>query len=131
VLIQIAIPSRTDVVEYQRLQNQVFELIGRINGKFSKKIVNSHRITKTSLGSLDYSPVQFIYNSVKFSELVALYRIADVCLITSARDGMNLVACEYIASQIGKYGVLVLSEFAGCAQSLNGKNIVGNKCPNY
>ena len=76
---------------------------------------------KTSLGSLEYSPVQFLYNSVNFTELVALYRIADVCLVTSARDGMNLVACEYIASQIGKHGVLVLSEFAGCSQSLNGK----------
>ena len=52
--------------------------------------------------------------------MVALYRIADVCLVTSIRDGMNLVACEYIASQIGKYGVLILSEFAGSAQSLNG-----------
>lgn len=70
---------------------------------------------------MSYSPVQFIYNSVNFTELVALYRIADVCLVTSTRDGMNLVAFEYIASQICKHGVLVLSEFAGCAQSLNGK----------
>lgn len=71
---------------------------------------------------MNYSPIQFIYNSVGFPELVALYRIADVCLVTSTRDGMNLVACEYIASQIGKHGVLILSEFAGCAQSLNGNS---------
>lgn len=83
--------------------------------------INQLNYLKTFLGSLNYSPVQFLYNSVNFTELVSLYRIADVCLITSARDGMNLVACEYIASQIGKHGVLILSEFAGCAQSLNGK----------
>lgn len=75
------------------------------------------------LGSLNYSPVQLIYNSVNFTELVALYRIADVCLVTSTRDGMNLVAFEYIATQVGKHGCLILSEFAGCAQSLNGKLI--------
>jgi trehalose-6-phosphate synthase len=73
------------------------------------------------LGTLDYSPVQFIHNSVSFDELVALYHLADVCLITSTRDGMNLVAYEYIASQKHKCGVLILSEFAGAAQSLNGK----------
>lgn len=89
-------------------------------------IIMIMHFTKISLGSLEYSPVQFLYNSVNFTELVALYRVADVCLVTSARDGMNLVACEYIATQIGKHGVLVLSEFAGCAQSLNGKNTRNN-----
>lgn len=68
-----------------------------------------------------YSPVQFIYNSVNFNELVALYRLADICLVTSTRDGMNLVAYEYVATQTDKHGVLILSEFAGAAQSLNGK----------
>lgn len=77
------------------------------------------------LGTPNYSPVQFIYNSVNFNQLVALYRIADVCLITSTRDGMNLVAYEYIASQKDKNGILVLSEFAGAAQSLNGKRRIG------
>lgn len=62
-----------------------------------------------------------MYNSVNFNQLVALYRVADVCLITSTRDGMNLVAYEYIASQKDKHGILILSEFAGAAQSLNGK----------
>ena len=124
-MIQIAIPSRTDVPEYQKLQNQVFELVGRINGKFSKsRLFQSVKRVKI-LGNLNYSPVQFIYNAVNFTELVALYRIADVCLVTSTRDGMNLVACEYIASQMGKCGVLILSEFAGSAQSLNG-NINAN-----
>lgn len=78
------------------------------------------------LGSLLYSPIQFIYNSVNFPDLVALYRIADICLVTSTRDGMNLVACEYIASQIEKYGILILSEFAGSSQSLNGKRNILN-----
>lgn len=77
-------------------------------------------MSKTFLGNLNYYPIQFVYNSVSFNELVSLYRIADVCLVTSTRDGMNLVACEYIATQIKRHGVLILSEFAGCAQSLNG-----------
>ena len=72
------------------------------------------------IGTPNYSPVQFMYNSVNFNQLVALYRVADVCLITSTRDGMNLVAYEYIASQKDKNGILILSEFAGAAQSLNG-----------
>lgn len=61
---------------------------------------------------------------MSFHELVALYRIADVCLVTSTRDGMNLVAYEYIATQQEKHGVLILSEFAGAAQSLKGSSIL-------
>lgn len=107
--------------EYQNLQNQVFELVGRINGKFSTIKYYTYLFLTTIIGTLDYAPVQFIHNSVRFEELVALYHIADVCLITSTRDGMNLVAYEYIASQKQKFGVLILSEFAGAAQSLNGR----------
>jgi len=58
--------------------------------------------------------------SVNFEELVALYTLADVCLVTSTRDGMNLVSYEYICCQQENHGVLILSEFAGAAQSLNG-----------
>eukprot|EP00742_Colponemidia_sp_Colp-10_P008523 GILJ01009236.1.p1 GENE.GILJ01009236.1~~GILJ01009236.1.p1 ORF type:complete len:841 (-),score=141.00 GILJ01009236.1:472-2994(-) len=103
VLIQLAVPSRTDVPEYQKLKCQVHEMVGRINGKY---------------GSLDRVPIHYLDQSLNFEKLVALYSVADVCFISSLRDGMNLVAYEYVASQKEKHGVLILSEFAGAAQSL-------------
>jgi len=65
-----------------------------------------------------------MHQSVSFDELTALYATSDVCLVSSTRDGMNLVSYEYIASQQKRHGVMVLSEFAGAAQSLNGSIIV-------
>ncbi|KAJ2742420.1 Trehalose-6-P synthase/phosphatase complex synthase subunit [Coemansia sp. BCRC 34301] len=109
VLVQVAVPSRGDVEEYRQLIGSVNELVGRINGRF---------------GTIEYTPIHFLHRSVGFSELVALYAVADVCLITSTRDGMNLVSYEYVASQAQRHGVLVLSEFAGAAQSLDGAIIV-------
>ncbi|KAJ3108898.1 Trehalose-6-P synthase/phosphatase complex synthase subunit [Phlyctochytrium bullatum] len=109
VLIQVAVPSRQDVEEYQHLQMVVNELVGRINGRF---------------GSVEFTPIHYIHKSVNFEELVSLYAIADACLVSSTRDGMNLVSYEYIACQQEKHGVLILSEFAGAAQSLNGSIIV-------
>lgn len=105
VLVQIAVPSRTEVEEYKKLSSQTHELVGRINGKF---------------GSVDYSPIVFINQSVNFHDLVALYSVADVCVVSSIRDGMNLVSYEYVMCQRERHGVLVLSEFAGSAQSLSG-----------
>jgi trehalose 6-phosphate synthase len=69
-------------------------------------------------------PIHFMHKSVNFDELIALYAVSDVCVVSSTRDGMNLVAYEYIATQQERHGVLVLSEFAGAAQSLNGSIIV-------
>ena len=109
VLVQVAVPSRTDVEKYQNLRSNVNELVGSINGKF---------------GTIDFMPIHFINKSVPFEEMVALYMIADVCIVSSTRDGMNLVSYEYIVSQQNNHGVLVLSEFAGAAQSLNGSIIV-------
>ncbi|KXS18463.1 glycosyltransferase family 20 protein, partial [Gonapodya prolifera JEL478] len=109
VLVQVAVPSRQDVEEYANLRSKVNELVGRVNGKF---------------GTVTYQPIHFLHRSVDFTELVALYAMADACLVTSSRDGMNLVSCEYIASQSPKAGVLILSEFAGAAQSLNGAIVV-------
>ncbi|KAJ3085341.1 Trehalose-6-P synthase/phosphatase complex synthase subunit [Quaeritorhiza haematococci] len=109
VLVQVAVPSRQDVGEYQHLQTVVNELVGRINGRF---------------GTVEYMPIHFMHKSVNFEELVALYAVADACIVSSSRDGMNLVSYEYIACQQKKHGVLVLSEFAGAAQSLNGSIIV-------
>lgn len=76
VLVQVAVPSRQDVEEYQNLRAMVNELVGRINGRF---------------GTVDWMPIHFMHRSVPFSELTALYTVSDACLITSTRDGMNLV----------------------------------------
>lgn len=110
-LVQVAVPSRQDVEEYQNLRTVVQELVGSINGKF---------------GTVDYVPIRYMHSSIDFNELLATYAVSDVCFVTSTRDGMNLVAYEYIASQTSKEmkGVLVLSEFAGSAQSLNGSILV-------
>jgi trehalose 6-phosphate synthase len=69
-------------------------------------------------------PIHFIHKSVSFEELIALYAASDVCVVSSTRDGMNLVAFEYIATQESRKGVLILSEFAGAAQSLNGSIVM-------
>ena len=69
-------------------------------------------------------PIHFLHQSVSFDELTALYAVSDVCLVSSTRDGMNLVSYEYIATQAKRHGVMILSEFAGAAQSLNGSLIV-------
>ncbi|KAJ3282105.1 Trehalose-6-P synthase/phosphatase complex synthase subunit [Rhizoclosmatium sp. JEL0117] len=109
VLIQIAVPSREDVLEYQNLDRVVNGLVGKVNGRY---------------GSVEFVPIHYVHKGVGFEELVALYAVADVCVVSSTRDGMNLVSYEYIASQEGQCGVLVLSEFCGAAQSLNGAIIV-------
>ncbi|RDL31794.1 Trehalose-6-phosphate synthase [Venustampulla echinocandica] len=109
VLVQVAVPSRQDVEEYQNLRAVVNELVGRINGKF---------------GTVEFMPIHFLHQSVPFDELTALYAVSDACMVSSTRDGMNLVSYEYIASQRARHGVMILSEFTGAAQSLNGALIV-------
>lgn len=109
VLVQLAVPSRQDVEEYQNLRATVNELVGRINGRF---------------GTVEFMPIHFMHKSLAFDELCALYAVSDVCLVSSTRDGMNLVSYEYIACQQAKQGVMILSEFAGAAQSLNGSIVV-------
>lgn len=109
VLVQVAVPSRGDVEEYQSLRATVNELVGRINGKF---------------GTVEFVPIHFMHKSIPFDELISLYKVSDACLVSSTRDGMNLVSYEYIACQKENNGVLILSEFAGAAQSLNGAIII-------
>ncbi|CAI4037362.1 hypothetical protein SMKI_02G2360 [Saccharomyces mikatae IFO 1815] len=109
VLVQVAVPSRGDVEEYQYLRSVVNELVGRINGQF---------------GTVEFVPIHFMHKSIPFEELISLYAVSDVCLVSSTRDGMNLVSYEYIACQEEKKGSLILSEFTGAAQSLNGAIIV-------
>lgn len=109
VMVQIAVPSRTDVLEYQTLYSHITELAGRINAKY---------------GNIEYTPLVYRFCSVAPDELLSLYAMSDVCLVTSLRDGMNLVAYEYIACQAENYGQLVISEFAGAAQSMKGCIVV-------
>ncbi len=102
-LIQIAVPSRQQVAEYQALKREIDELVGRINGRFG-----------TSL----WTPIRYIHRSIPASRLSALYRDAAVALVTPLRDGMNLVAKEFVASQTEDPGVLVLSRMAGAAETM-------------
>eukprot|EP01060_Flectonema_neradi_P038252 TRINITY_DN7986_c0_g1_i1.p1 TRINITY_DN7986_c0_g1~~TRINITY_DN7986_c0_g1_i1.p1 ORF type:complete len:723 (+),score=93.85 TRINITY_DN7986_c0_g1_i1:105-2273(+) len=102
-LVQIAVPSRDTVQSYQELRKEVEALVGRINAKYS---------------TISYSAVHYKYDSVPFTDLVALYSIADVFLVTSLRDGMNVTCQEYVACQEQNKGVLILSEFAGAARCL-------------
>ena len=102
-LVQIVVPSRTKVRSYQQSRKELDEIVGRINGEFAT--VNSN-------------PIHYLYRSVEQQQLVALYRAADVMLVTPLRDGMNLVAKEFVASRPDEDGVLVLSEFAGAAAEL-------------
>ncbi len=103
--VQIAVPSREDVEEYQTMRAEIEWLVGRING---------------DLGEVGRPPIHYLYRSVSFDELVAYYRAADVMLVTPLRDGMNLVAKEYVATRHDDTGSLVLSEFAGAAEALTG-----------
>ena len=75
-------------------------------------------------GTIEYTPIHFMHQTVDFSELLALYAVSDVCIVASTRDGMNLVSFEYIACQQKRHGSMILSEFAGSAQSLDGSIIV-------
>ncbi len=103
VLVQIAEPSRDDVPGYREIRDEVERLVGAINGDF---------------GRLDGTAVKYLHQSQCFEELVALYQAADVMLVTPFRDGMNLVAKEYVAARGDRPGTLVLSEFAGAAHEL-------------
>ncbi len=103
VMIQIAVPTREAIGGYRDQKSEVEQLVGEINGLYGKR---------------GRTPVQYIYNSVSPAELGALYRLADVAFVSPIRDGLNLVAKEYVACRDDGGGVLVLSEFAGAASEL-------------
>lgn len=110
VLWQLAVPSRSNLPSYKALRDTVERQVGRING---------------AMQTLDGpSPIQYFYRSISTEELTALYLLADVMLVTSLRDGMNLVAKEYIATRRDDTGALILSEFAGAAAELEEALIV-------
>ena len=102
-LILITAPSREEVAEYIALKNDVENLVGHVNGK---------------LGKIGWVPIWFMCQTFNFKELVSLYKVADVLLVTPIRDGMNLVVKEYIAAKTDYKGAIVLSETAGAASEL-------------
>ena len=103
VLVMVVVPSRIGVREYDLMKRQIEEMVGKINGRF---------------GRVDWTPVIYQYRHVPFKSLVALYAASEICLVTPLRDGMNLVAKEYIATREDGSGVLILSEMAGSAKEL-------------
>ncbi len=109
--VQVIIPSRTEVPKYQALKKQIDQLIGEINGQFTQP---------------GWVPIHYIYRSLSKKELLAFYRMSEVALVTSVRDGMNLVSKEYIAANVDERGVLVLSEFAGAASQLQKEALLIN-----
>ena len=111
VMVQVAVPSRESVDDYAELRAYVERLSGRINGQY---------------GRPGRAALHYLYRSLPFEELAAYYRMADVMMVTPLRDGMNLVAKEYIAAKVGDDGVLVLSEFAGAAHELGGGALLVN-----
>ena len=103
VYILVIVPSREKVGQYAMLKKHVDEQVGRINSQY---------------GTLDWMPIRYIYRHLTFQELVALYYKADVALVTPLRDGMNLIAKEYLAAKANDQGVLVLGDMAGAAKEL-------------
>ena len=106
-LMMVCVPAAQGMAIYEELLSQIEQTVGRINGQFSE---------------LGWTPVQFFFRALPFEELVAYYTVADVMWITPLRDGLNLVAKEYVATPglTDGSGVLVLSEFAGAAAELRG-----------
>ena len=102
-LVMLAVPSRSEVQKYQQLKCEVDELVGRINGKYS---------------TVSWNPVWYYYRSLPFRNLIDLYTSSHIALVTPVRDGMNLVAKEFVATRTQKDGVLILSEMAGAAREL-------------
>lgn len=110
VLVMVVVPSRIGVDQYELMKRQVEECVGRINGEF---------------GSVSWTPVIYQFRSLPRNSLLALYRMSDAALVTPLRDGMNLIAKEYVATRTDQTGVLILSEMAGAVKEM-GEAIVIN-----
>lgn len=101
--VQVAAPSRTEVREYRRMGRIIDEAVGRVNGRYAEEA---------------WSPITYFCRALPRHELVAYYMAADIALVTPLRDGMNLIAKEYVASRSDGGGALILSEFAGAAEEM-------------
>lgn len=105
----VATPSRTDIEAYKRLEEDMLEAVHRINDRY---------------GTDNWTPIVLVHENVSAEVLAGAYRAADLCLVSSLQDGMNLVAKEFIACQVEERGVLVLSRFAGAAEEIDGAILI-------
>ncbi|HJT71264.1 MAG TPA: trehalose-6-phosphate synthase, partial [Terriglobales bacterium] len=110
-LLQVVVPSREDIREYKELRREVELLVSQINGEFTEA---------------GWVPIHYMHRNLSRKHLLSYYRAADIALITSLKDGMNLVAKEFCAAQIDEQGVVVISEFAGAAAELRHGALVVN-----
>ena len=102
-MVMLCVPSRSHVPQYKKLKRDTDEIVGRINGKFA---------------TVNWTPIWYYYREMSFEDLIELYMISDIAMITPVRDGMNLVAKEFVATRVDADGVLILSEMAGAAKEL-------------
>ena len=102
-LVMLTVPSRSDVPEYKKLKKETDETVGRINGKHA---------------TVNWTPIWYYYRAMDFEDLIDLYMTSDIAMISPVRDGMNLVAKEFIATRVNLDGVLILSEMAGASKEL-------------
>lgn len=110
-LLQVVVPSRYQIPEYQSLKDRIERLVGEINGHFAR---------------VDWIPIHYFFRSLDREELVAHYRAADIVLITSLKDGMNLIAKEYCAANVENNGIVILSEFAGATSEMQDAALLVN-----
>ena len=103
-LVMLTVPSRSNVPNYQKLKKETDEIVGRVNGKYA---------------TVNWTPIWYYYRTMDFDDLVDLYMTSDIAMITPLRDGMNLVAKEFVATRINGDGVLILSEMAGASKELH------------
>ena len=103
-LVMVSVPSRTNVSHYKKLKRDTDEIIGRVNGKFA---------------TVNWTPIWYYYRSFDFDDLIDFYCLSDIAMVTPLRDGMNLVAKEYLATKVDNKGVLILSELAGASKELH------------
>ena len=102
-LVMLTVPSRSNVSDYKRLKKETDEIVGRVNGKFA---------------TINWTPIWYYYRAMAFDDLIDLYMTSDIAMITPVRDGMNLVAKEFVATRVKGDGVLILSEMAGASKEL-------------
>lgn len=108
-ILLVGTPSRSEIASYQAVEVEVDELVREINARW---------------GTPDWTPIVYIHEHVAATELAALYRAADLCLVSSLQDGMNLVAKEYVACNVDEQGVLVLSRLTGAAEEIYGAVLI-------
>lgn len=110
-LVQVTVPSRIDIPRYNQLKSDIDKLVSEINSEFTEN---------------SWIPIHYVFRSLSRTELIAFYRTCEIALVTSLKDGMNLVAKEYIACDIEQLGVLILSEFAGATSQLRNYALIVN-----